>query len=240
MPKLSDIARVRTRGTRVPDIENELAYNSYCLYEAVKAEMMRGGCENVARGKNAGLEGKVSVPTVLKFLWPGMSSLDDGADASSHQIRTLLYRYLRETKNLICISPGNRREMSTWWARLEWDDVTPDAAMTQRATAEEAVLLATAPQPPPPAAPPPLPAPPPPALPAPQPSQPSQPAGSRELCRHCSKPFFNSRQLTRHIYKEHEDLTGMMSRSRRLSCLATSRLSSATSAVLSCSGPGSP
>jgi hypothetical protein len=112
VPRLSDIAKVTVRGGSVPDTENELAYSAYCLYEAVKTEMVKTAADNVSRHGVAGLEGPVSVPTVLKFLWPGMSNLgyrsSNGVeDDDAKRARNRLYDYLRETKNLICISPGN-------------------------------------------------------------------------------------------------------------------------------------
>jgi hypothetical protein len=125
MAKFSDIARISKRGGSFPDVENELAYNAYCLYEAVRTEMIRVHTDSVQRAGIAGLEGPVSVPTLMKSLWPGMDRREDAQDSEIRTARVELYRYLRDTRNLVCIKPGDRRSMSVWWARSEWNDEPP-------------------------------------------------------------------------------------------------------------------
>lgn len=214
MPSLSEIATVTRRGGNIPDIESELAYSGYCLYEAVKAEMQRSGSfEVVKRGDIEGMEGKVSVPTVLKFLWPEL--FKDRHDAAADQIRKALYQYLRDTRNLICITPGHMREMSTWWARHDWSDQPAEAAKPSPQPAVEA-----APEKPVPqhtaaeakdaikrvhdAAPP-----------APEPNRPEVPrtvfrAPASEPCHYCGRTFITQAHLTKHVYKEHENLTDLI------------------------------
>ena len=215
MPKLSDIANVTRRGGSIPDIENELAYSGYCLYEAVKAEMHRAGnYEVVDRGRVPGLEGKVSVPTVLKFLWPDL--FKDKNDVDSDRIRKALYQFLRDTRNLICISPGSMREMSTWWARNDWNDdfsaetakppAQPESSGTVRAKDEIHKVHAAAQS----------------AVAVTAPAQPAEPARlpevprtlfrspANEPCRYCGRTFVTQAHLTKHIYKEHESLTDLI------------------------------
>lgn len=211
MPSLSDIATVTRRGGNIPNIEAELAYSGYCLYEAVKAEMQRSGSfEVVKRGDVEGMEGKVSVPTVLKFLWPDL--FRDKNDMDSDRIRKALYQFLRDTRNLICITPGHMREMSTWWARNEWNEdasvtatVAPVKEKAKEKRREEKPPPEPAAEPAPPASP-------------PASTAPEVPVAPRtifrspasEPCRYCGRTFVTQAHLTKHIYKEHESLTDLI------------------------------
>lgn len=211
MPRLSDMAKVTTRGQNAPDVKNELAYNAYCLYEAVKTEMLKTGCDTVSRNGVDGLEGTVSVPTAMKFLWPSLAgSWGSGESDEARVARVALYDYLRATKNLICVSPGNRRTMSTWWARHEWDDVPPEpkspvapsAAPTTVAPLSEKEAAGA------------------PAAvfkPAAREEDPMSRASvinahttPSEPCRYCGRTFLSIAHLTRHVYRDHEDLTDLI------------------------------
>jgi hypothetical protein len=218
MPSLSDIATVTRRGGNIPDVEAELAYSGYCLYEAVKAEMQRSGSyEVVKRGDVEGMEGKVSVPTVLKFLWPDL--FRDKSDMDSDRIRKALYQFLRDTRNLICITPGHMREMSTWWARNEWNEDAstagaapvkekkekekkPEPAARPAAAAVEAIhKVHTAPAATPAE---------PPASDVPQVPKTIFRSPASEPCRYCGRTFVTQAHLTKHIYKEHESLADLI------------------------------
>ena len=216
MPRLSDVAKVTTRGGNVPDTENELAYSAYCLYEAVKVEIRKSSYESVSRGGIPGLEGQVSVPKALKFLWPSMSRMDKGDDDSpADKARADMYKYLRETKNLVCINRGNVRMMSTWWVRGEWNDLPPQPERSERSkrTFEAAeTTLTTTPREAEAASPP--------AVvfhPAAEEmndmtaASRKPPTHSRsDPCRHCGRVFLTTGHLTRHVYRDHEDLSDLV------------------------------
>jgi hypothetical protein len=213
MAKISDIARITKRGTDIPDVGDELAYSAYCLYEAVRSEMQKhGDYEEVNRAGVSGFEGPVSVPTVMRFLWVGMSRTSE-LDDEARQARIILYQYLRDTKNLICVKPGNQRTTSVWWARNEWNDEVPAATTVTEPAVQhkEEKTVNTARDIPAQA----LPVPSlPPVTPSADPALPDRlrdyiisPEGTpvpEAIC--CGKKYTSQRHLTRHIYDIHHSI----------------------------------
>lgn len=130
MPRIEDIVRVSHRGgSPVPDPSKELDHGAYCLYEAVKAELIRSGCQEVTRDSVTGFEGPVSVPNLFGALWPSLARNRGGEESEeAKKARTALYDYLRDSGNLVCIRPGNRSRMSVWWARAMWSAFTGASA----------------------------------------------------------------------------------------------------------------
>jgi hypothetical protein len=126
MPRIEDVVRISHRGgSPVPDPSKELDHGAYCLYEAVKAELIRSGCQEVTRDSITGYEGPVSVPNLFGALWPSLARSRGGEESEeAKKARTALYDYLRDSSNLVCIRPGNRNRMSVWWARAIWNAFT--------------------------------------------------------------------------------------------------------------------
>lgn len=209
MPKLEDVVRISYRGrSPVPDPKNELEHSAYCLYEAVKGELVKSGCQSVTRGDITGLEGAVSVPNLFGSLWPSLARNRGGEESEdAKKIRVSLYDYLRDSVNMVCIRPGNRTRMSVWWVRNEWHAVTiteddqhkqPEAG--SRNDPGEIIITTTA---------------------AAKPAESAIASGDRARsaiinpdgtlsCRICGEPFSRENSLTRHFFTRHTDLNELI------------------------------
>ena len=117
------------RGKSIPELGDELPYSAWVLHTGVLESIRKLSMPVVVRDGIKGIEGPISVPGVMKFLWPGMTS-DQFRDRTTPeaQARSAIYDYLRDTKNLVCITPGNQRRLSVWWVREEWNDTKPAKA----------------------------------------------------------------------------------------------------------------
>lgn len=116
----------------LPDIsDGAIVENAWLVYEMVRttAEYKNGRARR--RDGRPGREWTGSINKIMVTLWPALSDRYLAEKAEADGAKIALNRYLRDSRNLVCLRSGGVTHPSTWWVSDNWSPVTVRKAASE-------------------------------------------------------------------------------------------------------------
>lgn len=137
---LEEVVNIAASKNSLPDVSPDRIKNSaWMLWHAVRNRAIKDHAPQVARHRVEGLEWRGNVKAVARTLWGGLKLKPNRQEsAQAAHARTLLYKYLAQTGNMVC--EERNLGMSRWWIRNTFNDAPVSVVSVQSFTARERKL----------------------------------------------------------------------------------------------------
>lgn len=111
--------------TVLPDVSNAgIAQSTWLIYRMIQSDPdFKRGRPKKYDGR-PGVEWTGSVNRIIDALWPKLSDRYVVERERANEIKLALNRYLRNTRNVVCMHNGGTRTTSTWWISDNWSNMT--------------------------------------------------------------------------------------------------------------------
>ena len=109
----------------LPDISDAgIAHSAWMVYRMIETNPdFKRGRPRKYDGR-PGIEWTGSVNKIINALWPSLSDRYLVEREAADEIKLTLNRYLRNTRNVVCMRNGGINTLSTWWVSDNWSGMT--------------------------------------------------------------------------------------------------------------------
>lgn len=130
------IAKYRDRDlgkatTSVLDVStvDELQFAAWWLHETVLERAKHEHAPQHMYDGIAGYRWDGNVNQIVHTLWPDTST--NPHNDAAREAKVALNSFLRQTRNMVCLTPGNQATPSTWWVRATFSEDLPAVPVTR-------------------------------------------------------------------------------------------------------------